>query len=448
MPLDARRPGKPGAPRNVAVIGAGVSGLSAAWLLSGRHNVTLYEKSDRLGGHANTVDVATKTGITPVDAGFIVFNKPSYPNFVALLDHLGVGIGETCMSFAVSLEGGRIEYAGRTLSSVFARRSLIASPAHWTMLGDIARFQHEARKALALGVAEDISIAEFAISKRFSRPFMERFLEPMASAIWSTPSNRITDYPAASLFRFYENHGLLQVLNLPKWNTVSGGSREYVQRLAAPLLKNARLGVCVAQVERNATGVAVIDSKGGRDQFDDVVLATHADHALAMIAAPTPREADGLSAFRYQGNRAVMHFDARQMPVRRRAWASWNYMGGGAAPAVTYWMNNLQGLPCNEDIFVTLNPQTPIDRKNTIAEFDYEHPMFNVAAMQAQRDIWSLQGAGGLWYCGAHLGSGFHEDGLQAGLAVAEALGGVRRPWRVDKESARLSGVEALALTP
>jgi predicted NAD/FAD-binding protein len=445
MPFDARRPGSPPSKRKIAVVGSGVSGLSAAWLLAGAHDVTLYEKAGRLGGHANTVDAPTRLGPVPVDAGFIVFNKPSYPNFVALLDHLCVAIGETCMSFAVSLDEGRIEYSGRTLSSVFARRRLLASPSHWMMLADIARFQREAREALKTGLDDDLSIADFAAARGYSRAFLQRFLEPMASAIWSTPSNRITDYPAASLFRFYDNHGLLQVLNLPKWNTVAGGSREYVQKLAAQLAKKTRLNARVARVERNAHGVAVIDDSGARDQFDDVVLATHADTALAMLAAPTEREARVLSAFRYQPNRAIMHFDDRQMPVRRRAWSSWNYMGGAAAPAVTYWMNSLQGLSCEEDIFVTLNPSAPIAPEKVIAEFDYEHPMFDVAAMKAQREIWSLQGDGGVWYCGAHLGSGFHEDGLQAGLAVAEAVGGVRRPWSVAKESARLPGVEMLA---
>ena len=198
-------------------------------------------------------------------------------------------------------------------------------------------------------------------------------------------------------------------------------------------------------IERDPEGVHVIDENGGRDCFDEAIIATHADAALRMLAEPTERERLILSAFRYQPNRAVMHFDEKQMPVRRRAWSSWNYLGGADAPSVTYWMNNLQGLSCAEDIFVTLNPVTPIDRQKVIAEFDYDHPMFDVMAMKAQRDIWTIQGVGGVWYCGAHLGSGFHEDGLQAGLAVAEAIGGVSRPWSVPDESGRLAGVHLLA---
>lgn len=438
MPFDNRSALGPKPRKRVAVVGSGVSGLSAAWLLSGAHDIVLYESDGRLGGHANTVMVPTAGGPTPVDAGFIVFNRPSYPNLAALLETLGVGIDETCMSFAVSLDGGRIEYCGRNLSSVFANRAHIASPSHWAMLFDVARFHREARRALDGGVAEDVSLAAFARSRGFSKAFLKRFLEPMASAIWSTPSDRILNYPAAALFRFYDNHGLLQVLGLPAWNTVRGGSRSYVARIAEIFSGEVRLNAPVLRIERGADGVSVIDARGGRDRFDDAVIAAHADHALGLLAEPTARERATLGAFRYQPNRAVMHFDAAQMPTRRRAWASWNYLGGAGAPSVTYWMNSLQNLTCKEEIFVTLNPAADIRADKVIARFDYDHPMFDVAAGRAQRELWSLQGEGGVWFCGSYFGQGFHEDGLQSGLAVAEALGGVRRPWSVPGESARI----------
>lgn len=436
---DARAPASAHPKRlRVAVIGSGVSGLSAAWLLSSAHEVVVYEKADRLGGHANTVPVPTSEGTMGVDAGFIVFNKPNYPNLTALFDHLGVGVEETNMSFAASIERGRIEYSGQGLSAVFATPGSVVSPSHWAMIRDILRFNREAKAALAAGLDDNMSLGAFVERQAYSKPFVDRFLAPMAAAIWSTPSLEILDYPAASLFRFYANHGLFQIANNPRWNTVTGGSRAYVDRISAPFAANARLGCGVARVERCDDGVIVTDERGHIDRFDHAVIAAHADRALAMIGQPTPQEVALLKTFRYQPNRAVVHTDAAAMPARRRVWASWNYMGGEGAPAVSYWMNRLQNLACAKDIFVTLNPSAPLRDDAVIAEIDYDHPMFNGEAMKAQRELWSLQGQGGLWFCGAHFGAGFHEDGLQAGLAVAEDLGGVRRPWTVADESGRI----------
>ena len=422
----------------IAVVGSGVSGLSAAWLLSPRHDVVLYERERRIGGHANTVDAPVGGGTVPVDAGFIVFNKPNYPNLTALFDRLGVETESTDMSFGASLDGGKIEYSGDGLAALFAKKRSIASPSHWAMLADIVRFNREAKAALDRGLDETVTLGQFVGERKFSRAFVSRFLEPMAAAIWSTPSIRILDYPAASLFRFYDNHGLLQTSNQPRWNTVKGGSRVYVDRISAPFRDRARLGAGVVSIEREMNGVIIKDELGGVDRFDAVVIATHADRALSMLAAPTSREQAILGAFAYQPNRAVVHFDKRHMPKRRAAWASWNYLGGDGAASVTYWMNRLQNLGCARDIFVTLNPSREISKNDIIAEFDYDHPMFNVNAIKAQRRLWSLQGEGGVWFCGAHFGSGFHEDGIQAGLAVAEDLGGVRRPWNVANESARI----------
>ncbi|MDZ7627073.1 MAG: FAD-dependent oxidoreductase [Parvularculaceae bacterium] len=436
---DPRRfPGAASKRMRIAVVGSGISGLSAAWLLSGAHEVVVYEKDRRLGGHANTVEVDTPAGPVGVDAGFIVFNKPNYPNLTALFEHLGVGIEETNMSFAASIDSGRIEYSGQGLSSVFANRASIFSISHWSMISDIMRFNREAKAALDEGLDEDMTLGAFVVRQRYSKAFVDRFLAPMAAAIWSTPSLDILEYPAASLFRFYANHGLFQVAKNPRWNTVTGASRTYVEKISAPFAATARLGAGISRIERRPGGVIVTDERGNADSFDHVVIAAHADAALAMIEQPTSREQALLKAFRYQPNRAIVHTDAALMPKRRRAWASWNYMGGAAAPSVSYWMNRLQNLNCGKDIFVTLNPAAPPRADAVVAAFDYDHPMFNVEAMRAQRELWSLQGEGGLWFCGAHFGAGFHEDGLQAGLAVAEDLGGVARPWDVTNASGRI----------
>lgn len=437
MPFDTGAD-RPRSGMKIAVIGAGVSGLSAAWLLSCAHEVTVYERENRLGGHANTVDVPLDGRVIPVDAGFVVYNEPAYPNLTALFDRLGVAAEKTCMSFAASVNDGEAEYSGQSLSAVFADRRNLVSPKFWSMLRDIARFHRDARRALAEDALQDESLSAFVTQRGYGQPFIDYFLKPMAAAIWSTPSARILDFSAAAFIRFYDNHGLLRVLNLPEWRTVSGGARIYVEKLAAPLAGMARLGARVVYVHRTASGVEVRDAKGGVDCFDAVLIASHADEALAMLADADEQERRILGAFKYQKNRALVHFDAAQMPRRRRVWSSWNYVGDADGFAATYWMNRLQNLDSPRHIFVTLNPRAPVCEDDVVAEFDYSHPMFDLAAANAQKEIWSLQGRGGVWFCGAHFGQGFHEDGLQAGLAAAEALGGVRRPWRVANESGRI----------
>lgn len=438
MPFDSPQKRESDHRLKVAVVGSGVSGLSAAWLLSKAHDVIVYEKDSRLGGHTNTVDVELSEGVLPVDTGFIVFNEPSYPNFTAMLAHLGVETEASCMSFAASIDRGRVEYSGQTLSSVFAKRSNAASPTFWKMLSDIPRFHKDARAALRGGFCEHASLGEFVTERKYGRGFCDHFLKPMAAAIWSTPSMKVFDYPALSFFKFFENHGLLQILNLPIWHAVSGGARSYVRELEKSFADNVRLSSGVRAVERTAAGVLVTDVNGATDRFDHVVIASHGDAAVAMVKDASDEERAILSAFRYQPNRAVLHLDASQMPRRRRAWSSWNYIGEGEKGAVSYWMNRLQNLQCKEDVFVTLNPAEEIQDDLIIADFDYEHPMFDARTAKAQRDIGRIQGRGGVWYAGAHLGYGFHEDGLQSGLAVAEAIGGVRRPWCVENESGRL----------
>lgn len=425
----------------IAVIGAGISGLSAAWLLGKAHDVVLFEADSRLGGHANTVRVTGTGGETAVDTGFIVYNEATYPNFIALMEHLRVATQPTEMSFAVSLDGGRLEYSGTSVAGLFAQRSNLVRPRFWAMLQDITRFyRHASRDALAGGAA-GISLGDYLAAGGYGAAFRDDHLLPMAAAIWSAPCSEILSYPAAAFLRFHHNHGLLQLSDRPVWRTVTGGSSVYVERLRAAFSGEVRSGTPVRQVRRGANDV-VLAGDGWAETFDQVVFAGHADQTLAMLADPSRAESQALGAFRYSRNRTVLHGDETLMPKRRRAWASWNHIGHRAQPdsacAVTYWMNRLQGLPEVQPFFVTLNPPDTLREGSILHEEIYEHPLFDAAALDAQERLWSLQGARRSWFCGAYFGSGFHEDGLQAGLAVAEALGSVRRPWSVRNESGRI----------
>jgi predicted NAD/FAD-binding protein len=418
----------------IAVIGSGVSALSCAWLLNSRHEVVLYEREGRLGGHSNTVTARMPGGEVAVDTGFIVFNGATYPNLCALLDHLQAPTRDTDMSFAVSLDQGDFEYAAPNL---FAQRRNIFRPRFWKMLAELVRFYRRAPGDIAAMKDPNLSLGDYLKSQKFGAAFRDDHLLPMAAAIWSSPAQTINDYPAGEFVRFCTNHGLLQFLNRPMWRTIVGGSRVYVETLARALGDSVRLNREVTSIHRVPGGVIVRDARGDEDRFDHVVIGAHADQALAMLAEPTPEEQHLLGAFRYSRNLTILHSDAGLMPKRRRAWASWNYMGTNNGLCVSYWMNKLQGLP-GDDLFVTLNPPRPPRPETLLRTEMYEHPIFDTAAVAAQKELWSLQGQGGVWYCGAHFGAGFHEDGLQSGLAVAEQLGGVRRPWEVADESGRI----------
>jgi predicted NAD/FAD-binding protein len=430
---------RPDDPLNIAVIGTGIAGMSAAWLLSEAHRVTVYEQDDRPGGHSHTVDVATGDGTMPVDTGFIVYNEAAYPNLTALFAHLGVATKPSVMSFAVSLHGGRLEYSGTDFNGLFAQRKNLLSPRFWSMLRDLVRFYREAPAVQdSLGVE---SLGAFLARGNYGAPFRDDHLLPMAAAIWSAPPALLLDYPARSFIRFFENHGLFKIAGRPAWRTVVGGSREYVRRLTRRHADRIRLANGVETLIRTPDGVRVVDASGEATLFDHVVVATHADQALAMIDAPTPEESRVLGAFRYGRNHAVLHRDTALMPRRRAAWSSWNYLesrGASASLCVTYWMNELQGLADPTPLFVTLNPCRAPRPEAILREMTYDHPIFDVPALGAQQRLWSLQGQQRLWFCGSYFGAGFHEDALQAGLAVAEQLGGVRRPWAVADESARI----------
>ncbi|MEM9734113.1 MAG: FAD-dependent oxidoreductase [Pseudomonadota bacterium] len=440
--------------QNIAVIGAGISGLSAAWLLSKNHNVTLFEQDARLGGHSNTVDMDVDGTTVPVDTGFIVFNSATYPNLLALFDHLDVPKHPTEMSFAASLNSGGYEYSGGTYFGLVAQPSNVVLPSHWRMIADILRFFRQAPEDLKT-MGDDETLVQYLARRSYSDAFTERHLLPMAAAIWSSKLGDMRHYPARAFIRFFQNHGLLQVEGRPKWGTVQGGSRVYVAKLLADSQITTRIAQKVVGVRRTPIAATVTTEDGTSQSFDHVVIASHADQALAMLEDPDHAERSLLGAFGYEQNHAVLHRDPRFMPKRRAAWASWNYLDfapKGSGPAadedlcLTYWMNSLQNLPTKEDVFVTLNPPENCKIENVAARFDYAHPVFDPKAMAAQRELWSLQGVNRTWYCGAHFGAGFHEDGLQSGLAVAEQLGGMARPWSVANPSSRIYVHEQPAL--
>lgn len=424
----------------IAVVGAGVAGLSAAWLLGGRHEVTLFEGDGRVGGHANTVEAPGPRGATPVDTGFIVYNEQNYPNFTALLDYLGVESKATDMSLSVSLDDGGFEYSSYGLG-LFAQKRNLFSRRYWSMLRDIMRFYREGPSDLAALEKPLTALGDYLEAKGYGRAFQEDHLLPQASAIWSTPLAAIRDYPAAALIRFFQNHGMMQLVGRGLWRTVAGGSRSYVGPLSRAFRGEIRTGCRIVSIRRDADGVDLRDASGRVWRFDQVVVATHGDHALTLLDDASAEERRVLSAFRYTRNLAVLHTDRALMPRRRLAWAAWNHIGRRNDPeagCVTYWMNRLQHLDDPRDLFVTLNPTREIAPEAVVHTDVYEHPLFDAGAIAAQGEIWDLQGARRTWFCGSYFGHGFHEDALQSGLAVAEALGGVRRPWTVENESGRM----------
>jgi uncharacterized protein len=425
---------------NIAIVGTGIAGLSAAWLLRQKHDITVYEQARRIGGHSNTIDVPGRDGTTPVDMGFIVYNPQTYPNLVALFRHLAVPTQESDMSFAVSLRGGTLEYAGTDLAGLFAQKRNLLNPRFWSMMRDLARFYRQATRDARSPGAEERSLGSYLTANGYGEAFIQDHLLPMASAIWSTGPRDMLDYPAAAFLRFCNNHGLLRLSGRPEWRTVTGGAREYVARLSAPFRDRIRLGCGVRSLRRRSNGVSVVDSDGEQAFFDHVVIAAHADQALRMLDDPTEAEISILGALKYCPNDAVMHRDASLMPERQQVWCSWNYVGDptGEKVSASYWMNRLQGLRNTAPVFVTLNSYRPPAPASVVHRETYAHPQFDAAAMRAQRNLWQLQGDRGTWYCGAYFGAGFHEDGLQAGLAVAEALGGATRPWKVPDESGRI----------
>ena len=430
--------------QRIAVIGSGITGLSAAWMLSQQNDVVLYEAEFRPGGHTRTIDVDMGDGSSlGVDTGFIVFNDRTYPNLIAMLDHLGVPARATDMSFAVSLDDGKLEYAaGDRIWQLFAQPSNLFSRRFWSMLRNLVRFYREA--GAQMGSFGEMTLGQMLEQGRYGDAFRDDHLLPMAAAIWSAPAQLLLDYPAEAFVRFCDNHGLLDLGRRPKWRTVIGGSRTYVDRILAEFGGELRLGTPVAKVERKGGQVIITDRAGNPDRFDEVVIAAHGNQALAMLTDPSPQERELLGAFRYSSNLAVLHDDPALMPKRRALWGAWNYFGRRHANdatgdlCVSYWMNRLQGFETKRPLVVTLNPNRAIGAGHEIDRASFEHPIFDHAALDAQRQIWAIQGQRNTFYCGAHLGAGFHEDGLQSGLAVAEMLGAAR-PWTVEEPNGRLA---------
>ncbi|HEX2528058.1 MAG TPA: FAD-dependent oxidoreductase [Geminicoccus sp.] len=416
----------------IAVVGTGIAGLSAAWLLSSRHEVVVYEREPRLGGHANTVDVPGPDGPIGVDTGFIVMNRRNYPLLTRAFEHLGVKLVSTGMSFGVSAEGGSVEWSGCRIGGLLAQPSNFLRPRFVRMLADIARFNRAAAE-FAHGSQEDMTLGAFLQRGRFGAGLRRWYLLPMIAAIWSAPIETVAAFSARSTLRFFANHGLLQVVRDRAWYSVAGGARTYVARMARPILPQARMGVAVAEIRPSHGGVTVIDTSGAADRFDHVVVAAHANQALAMLSPPTEIEHRLLARFPYQPNRVVLHGDVRLMPRRRAVWSAWNHMAerqpdGTERVAVTYWMNRLQQLPDHTPLFASLNPYHEPDPATVHGEFHYSHPVLTADAVRTQDNLHLIQGARGVWFCGAWTGYGFHEDGIRSGVGVARTLGAVV-PW-------------------
>ncbi len=421
--------------RRVAVVGAGVSGLGAALALTEQgFDVTVFESNQQLGGHARTVDVELDRLRFPVDTGFLVFNHLTYPHLLALFERLQVPTSPSDMSFAVSEGPHRFEWAGTNLRSVFAQPGNLLSPSFLRMLADILKFNKQASVlAKQIGDQHDSpewreSLASFLERNGYGATFRDRYLLPMAAAIWSCPMKQMLDFPLGSFVRFFHNHGLLLIADRPQWYTVTGGSREYVRRILERL-HDVRSGTPVLRVARltGAGGPAVeVTHSAGVERFDHVLLACHSNQALQLLDDPSPAELSLLRGVRYQANQAWLHTDLSLMPKRRLAWAAWNYLSDGnrGAPAVsvTYWLNKLQPLPCTTPLLLSLNPLKAPAPDQVISRFEFEHPILDAESARAVRALPQLQGLRNTWFAGAWLGFGFHEDGLRSGLQAAQAL--------------------------
>lgn len=438
--------------QSIGVIGGGIGGLAASWLLDQRYRVTLLERNGYVGGHTHTVMVDDPRGAFPVDTGFMVFNRRNYPLLCGLFDHLGVESYATEMSFAASLDGGRLEYAGSDFNGLFGQRRNLLNPGFLRMLADVLRFNGAAKAFLERRTGSTLSLGDFLERGRYGERFVNHYLLPMAAAIWSSPTERMRDFPFSSFARFFNNHGLLDLSDRPQWQTVRGGSQAYVQRMLAQLRATVRTDTAATRVRRLADGVEVETAAGERMHFDAVVLGCHGDEALRLIESPTRQEQDILGTFHGQPNRVYLHEDASLMPKRRRVWSSWNYLRGANSPpdapvTVTYWMNKLQDLPHGRNLFVSLNPLT-LPRPGTILrDMEYRHPLFDCAAIAAQGRIAEIQGRDRLWFSGAWLGFGFHEDGLRAAADVASGLG-VRVPWLASAAGASRQTAHAPSALP
>ena len=411
----------------IAIVGSGVSGLVCAHLLHPLHEITLFEAEDRLGGHVNTVRVPA--GDAPdlaIDTGFIVFNEANYPGFARLLERLGIASQPSDMSFSYSCMQTGLEYRGTDFNTLFAQRRNLVNPGFLRMLVDITRFNRDARRLLQ---SEDVttSLDDFLAAGRYSGEFVERYVTPLGSSIWSADPSRFGQFPAAALARFFDRHGLLRLRDRPEWRTVQGGASRYVEALVAPMRDRIRLGAPVHRIARDEDGVSIWAGDGtAGERFDKVIVAAHADEALRMLEAPNALERETLGAFRFQPNRATLHTDVAMLPRNHRAWASWNYQRVAReqhSPTLTYNANSLQSIRSDRVYCTTLNREDDIDPVDVIASFDYAHPVFDAHALRMQSRQTLLNGEEHTYFCGAYWGYGFHEDGVQSALRVTRELG-------------------------
>jgi uncharacterized protein len=410
----------------IAVVGAGISGLSAAYYLQkAGHDVTLYEAADYFGGHSHTVDVTLDDVTAGVDTGFLVCNDRTYPNLLALFSELDIDLAKSDMSFAVRSDRDGVEWSGTSFGALFAQPQNLARPKFLQFLYDIVRFNKQATAFVKNGNVPKTTLAEFLAREGYGSALFDWYLWPMVGSIWSSPRGDVMNFELAMLLRFCHNHGLLQITDRPQWMTVRGGSRNYVNRIIATL-KDARLRTPIEKVVRSANFVDVFTASGA-ERHDFLVLATHSDQAIKVLSTPSAKEHTALKRIAYQSNRCVLHTDSSLMPKARRAWASWNYLQTDALDdrrpvALTYWMNQLQPLPFKTPLFETLNPPFEPKAESVIAEFEYSHPLLNQAAIAAQSDVRALQGENRTYFAGAWLYNGFHEDGIRSALDVVNAI--------------------------
>ena len=422
--------------RRIAIVGSGISGLAVAHTLHGLADITLYEAGDYFGGHTHTVDVTLPTPQGPVthgvDTGFLVFNERTYPNLINLFGQLGVQTAASDMSFSVkvpgALNGQALEWSGSNLDTVFAQRSNLLRPRFLKMLADVLRFNALCTRIASANLDAEMNqaLSDFLLANSFSAEFRDWYFLPMLGCIWSCPTDQMLRFPVATMIRFCHNHGLIQVTNRPRWFTVQGGARHYVDKIVAKVA-DKRLNTPVRLIERDAQGVRVV-TDGQVERFDEVVICSHSDQALGMLRDASVAEREVLSAIRYQANLAVLHTDARVLPSRPKAWAAWNYERAVSVEqestrvCLHYLLNRLQPLPFEQPVVVSLNPVSPIAPEQILGQYDYAHPVFDLAAIAAQKRVPQLQGEQHTWFAGAWMGYGFHEDGLKAGLSVARAL--------------------------
>ncbi len=426
--------------KRIAVVGGGVAGTSAAWMLARHHHVTLFEAEPYVGGHTCTIDAPLCDGTYPVDTGFMVFNPRNYPHLCALFKHLGVDAQYSDMSFSCADREDNLEYNGESLRGLLTQRWNLLRPRFLRMVLDILRFNRRAKRDLERSLPDDTGLGEYLAAGRYGTSFHRHYLLPMAAAIWSCTPQSLQDFPAHRFLAFFRNHGLLDLVDRPQWLTVRGGARTYIERLL-PAIQEVRTATPVDRIERPAPGdVRLHGERGELGRFDEVVLAAHADQSLAMLAEPSAEEQKILGGCRFQPNEAILHTDSAAMPMRRGAWASWNHISAADAGSrrpvsVTYWLNRLQRVPSHEDVFVTLNPVDTIAEERIIRRLSFTHPVLDKAAAASQEALPRIQGTNATWYCGAWTGYGFHEDGIRSAVQVAERLG-APPPWGSAPESA------------